>query len=169
MAKLKIVKYGEDDVLRKVSREVDTITPRILTLLDDMAETMHEANGCGLAAPQVGVLRRIVVIEVEDGELLELINPTIIAFAGEQYEQEGCLSIPENWPYTKRPMHVTVRAMNRKGEIFEISGSGLLARAFCHEIDHLDGKLMIDREAPADKIPSDAELTARKKARRRSR
>lgn len=169
MAKLKIVKYGEDDILRKVSREVETITPRILTLLDDMIETMHEANGCGLAAPQVGVLRRIVVIEVEEGEIIELINPSIIAFAGEQYEQEGCLSIPENWPYTKRPMHVTVRAMNRKGEIFEISGSGLLARAFCHEIDHLDGKLMIDRKAPADKIPTEEEEQTHKKARRRSR
>ena len=169
MAKLKIVKYGEDDILRKVSREVETITPRILTLLDDMIETMHEANGCGLAAPQVGVLRRIVVIEVEEGEIIELINPSIIAFAGEQYEQEGCLSIPENWPYTKRPMHVTVRAMNRNGETFEVSGSGLLARAFCHEIDHLDGKLMIDRIAPADKIPSEEEQQARRKARRRSK
>ena len=168
MAKLKIVKYG-DETLRKVSREVDKITPRILTLLDDMIETMHDANGCGLAAPQVGVLRRIAIVEDEELGIIEMINPTIIAFAGEQYEQEGCLSIPDTWPYTKRPMHVTVRAMNRKGEIFEVSGSELLARAFCHEIDHLDGKRMIDREAPADKIPSDEELTARKKARRRSR
>ena len=143
MAKLNIIKYG-DETLRKVSREVTEITPRILTLLDDMAQTMHEANGCGLAAPQVGVLRRIVVVEVEEGELIEMINPTIIAFAGEQYEQEGCLSVPEEWPYTKRPMHVTVRAMNRKGEIYEVSGSDLLARAFCHEIDHLDGKLFVD-------------------------
>jgi peptide deformylase len=166
MAKLNIIKYG-DETLRKVSREVTEITPRILTLLDDMAQTMHEANGCGLAAPQVGVLRRIVVVEVEEGELIEMINPTIIAFAGEQYEQEGCLSVPEEWPYTKRPMHVTVRAMNRKGETFEVSGSGLLARAFCHEIDHLDGKLMIDRKAPADKIPSEEEQEERRKARKR--
>ncbi len=168
MAKLNIIKYG-DETLRKVSREVTEITPRILTLLDDMAETMHEANGCGLAAPQVGVLRRIVVVEVEEGELIEMINPTIIAFAGEQYEQEGCLSVPEEWPFTKRPMHVTVRAMNRKGETFEVSGSGLLARAFCHEIDHLDGKLMIDRKAPADKIPSEEEQEERRKARKRRR
>ena len=166
MAKLNIIKYG-DETLRKVSREVTEITPRVLTLLDDMAQTMHEANGCGLAAPQVGVLRRIVVVEVEEGELIEMINPTIIAFAGEQYEQEGCLSVPEEWPYTKRPMHVTVRAMNRKGETFEVSGSGLLARAFCHEIDHLDGKLMIDRKAPADKIPSEEEQEERRKARKR--
>ena len=98
-----------------------------------------------------------------------VINPQIIAFAGEQYEQEGCLSVPEEWPYTKRPMHVTVRAMNRNGEIFEVSGSELLARAFCHEIDHLDGKLMIDRKAPADKIPSEEEQEARRKARKRRR
>ena len=98
-----------------------------------------------------------------------MINPTIIAFAGEQYEQEGCLSVPEEWPFTKRPMHVTVRAMNRKGETFEVSGSGLLARAFCHEIDHLDGKLMIDRKAPADKIPSEEEQEERRKARKRRR
>ena len=143
MAKLKIVKVG-DDVLRKVCRPVENITPRILTLLDDMAETMRDANGVGLAAPQVGVLRRIVVIEVEEGQLIELINPKIIAFSGEQQEQEGCLSVPNKWGTTKRPMHVTVRALNRKGETFDISGSGLLARAFCHEIDHLDGKLFTD-------------------------
>ena len=166
MAKLNIIKYG-DETLRKVSREVTEITPRILTLLDDMIETMHEANGCGLAAPQVGVLRRIVVVETEESGLIEMINPQIIAFAGEQYEQEGCLSVPEEWPYTKRPMHVTVRAMNRHGETFEVSGSELLARAFCHEIDHLDGKLMIDRKAPADKIPSEEEQEVRRKARKR--
>lgn len=168
MAKLNIVKYG-DEVLRKVSREVTEITPRILTLLDDMAETMRDANGCGLAAPQVGILRRIAIVEVEEGQLIEMINPTIIAFAGEQYEQEGCLSVPDSWPYTKRPMHVTVRALNRHGETFEVNGSDLLARALCHEIDHLDGKLMIDRKAPADKIPSEEELEARKRVRRRSR
>ena len=168
MAKLNIIKYG-DETLRKVSREVTEITPRILTLLDDMIETMHEADGCGLAAPQVGVLRRIVIVETEESGLIEMINPQIIAFAGEQYEQEGCLSVPEEWPYTKRPMHVTVRAMNRKGEIFEVSGSELLARAFCHEIDHLDGKLMIDRPAPRDKIPTEEEVQERRRARRKAR
>lgn len=143
MAKLKIVKYG-DETLRKVCRPVDKITPRIITLLDDMLETMHAADGVGLAAPQVGVLRRIVVIEVEEGEVYELINPRIVAFAGEQQEQEGCLSVPGRWGITKRPMHVTVRALNRHGEEIQVSGSGLLARAFCHELDHLDGKLFID-------------------------
>ena len=143
MAKLKIVKYG-DETLRKVCRPVDKITPRIITLLDDMLETMHAADGVGLAAPQVGVLRRIVVIEVEEGQVYELINPRIVAFAGEQQEQEGSLSVPGRWGITKRPMHVTVRAINRHGEEIQVSGSGLLARAFCHELDHLDGKLFID-------------------------
>lgn len=144
MAIRNIVKYG-DETLRKVCRPVEEITPRILTLLDDMAETMRAANGCGLAAPQVGVLRRIAVVETEPGELIELINPKIIAFAGEQREQEGCLSIPEKWGITVRPAHVTVRATNRRGEEFEVTGSGLLARALCHEIDHLDGKLFVDK------------------------
>ena len=143
MAKLQIRKVG-DEALRKVCRPVDAITPRILTLLDDMVETMRAADGVGLAAPQVGVLRRIVVIEVEPGEVIELINPKIIAFSGEQDGQEGCLSVPGRWGLVKRPQNVTVRAMNRKGEWFEVSGSDLLARAFCHEIDHLDGKLFID-------------------------
>ena len=144
MAKLKIVKHG-DETLRKVCRPVEKITPRIITLLDDMIETMHAADGVGLAAPQVGVLRRIAIVEVEDGQLYELINPRIVAFAGEQQEQEGCLSIPGRWGITKRPMHVTVRAFNRYGEEYEVSGSELLARAFCHEIDHLDGIVFTQR------------------------
>ena len=143
MAKLKIVKIG-DDTLRKCCRPVDNITPRMHTLLDDMVETMRAANGCGLAAPQVGILRRIVVIEVEPGEVIELINPKIIAYSGEQREEEGCLSIPGRAGITTRPMHVTVRALDRNGKTVEYTGSGLLARAFCHELDHLDGKLFID-------------------------
>ena len=143
MAKLKIVKVG-DDALRKVCRPVDAITPRIITLLNDMTETMRAADGVGLAAPQVGVLRRIVVIETPDDGLIELINPKIIAYSGDQEGEEGCLSVPGRWGVVKRPMHVTVRAMNRKGEVVDITGSGLLARAFCHELDHLDGKLYID-------------------------
>ena len=143
MAKLKILKVG-DSTLRKVCRPVDTVTPRICTLIDDMIDTMRAADGVGLAAPQVGVLRRIVVIETPDEGLIELINPKIIAFSGEQESEEGCLSVPGRWGVTRRPMHVTVRAMNRKGETFDITGSGLLAKAFCHEIDHLDGKLYLD-------------------------
>ena len=144
MAKLQIRKLG-DDALRKSCRPVDAITPRVLTLLDDMVETMRAANGCGLAAPQVGILRRIVVVEVEPGEVYELINPKIIAFSGEQDGQEGCLSVPGQWCMVKRPMNVTVRAMNRHGETVEITGSELLARCFCHELDHLDGTLYIDK------------------------
>ena len=143
MAKLRIVKYG-DEVLRKTCRPVDTVTPRIKTLLDDMVETMRAADGCGLAAPQVGILRRIAVVEVEPGEVYEMINPKIVARAGTQEETEGCLSLPGKWGTTRRPMHVTVRSTNRDGEVVEASGSGLLARAFCHEIDHLDGVLFID-------------------------
>ena len=143
MAILQIVKEG-DPTLRKISRPVEEITPRILRLLDDMADTMRHANGCGLAAVQVGVLRRVVVIEVAEGELIELINPRIVASAGKQHEQEGCLSLPGKWGKTRRPRHVTVRALNRNGEEVEYRGSDLLARAFCHELDHLDGKLFTD-------------------------
>ena len=143
MAKLKIVKFG-DPLLRKVSRPVEEITPRILTLLDDMTETMRAAEGCGLAAVQVGVLRRIAVIEVEEGKVYELINPKIIAFAGEQEEAEGCLSNPGRGGITKRPKAVTVRATDRYGKEFELRGTDLLARAICHECDHLDGKLYTD-------------------------
>ena len=154
MAKLKIVKVG-DDVLRKKCRPVEEINPRILRLLDDMVETMHEANGVGLAAPQVGVLRRIVVIEVEEGNVIELINPKIIAYAGEQTGTEGCLSVPGKWGTVTRPMHVTVRATNRLGEEFELTGSELLARAICHELDHLDGKLYIDVATDIESVPAE--------------
>ena len=143
MAKLKILKVG-DETLRKVCRPVDAITPRIQRLLDDMVDTMRAADGVGLAAPQVGVLRRVVVIETPDEGLFELINPKIIAYAGEQESEEGCLSVPGRWGMTKRPMHVTVKATDRDGNTVEINGSGLLAKALCHEIDHLDGKLYID-------------------------
>ena len=148
MAILKIVKFGEP-TLRKVSRPVDEITPRIITLLDDMIDTMREAGGCGLAAPQVGVLRRIAVIEVEEGKVYELINPKIIAYAGEQREQEGCLSNPGEYGITKRPKAVTVRATDRHGNEYELNGTDLLARAICHECDHLDGKLYTDVQIEA--------------------
>ena len=148
MAILKIVKFGEP-TLRKVSRPVDEITPRIITLLDDMIDTMRAAGGCGLAAPQVGVLRRIAVIEVEEGKVYELINPKIIAYAGEQREQEGCLSNPGQYGITKRPKAVTVRATDRHGKEYELNGTDLLARAICHECDHLDGKLYTDVQIEA--------------------
>lgn len=145
MAILKIVKKDtEEAFLRKKSRPVEQITDRTRMLLDDMVETMRNANGCGLAAVQVGILRRIVVIETEEG-LFELINPRIIAKAGEQISEEGCLSVPGEWGMTRRPMHVTARALNRDGEEIEIVASGLLAKAICHELDHLDGILYTDK------------------------
>lgn len=145
MAILHIVtKKENEEFLRKKSREVTEITPRILTLLDDMVQTMRKANGCGLAAVQVGILRRIVVIETEEG-LFEFINPKIIAMSGEQEGEEGCLSLPGEWGITKRPQHVTVRALNRNGEIFEVTGHDLLAKAMCHELDHLDGIIYTDK------------------------
>ena len=143
MAILNIVKFG-DPLLRKVSKPVTEITPRIITLLDDMIETMRKAEGCGLAAVQVGVLRRIVVIEIEEGEVYVLINPRIIAYSGNQEECEGCLSNPGKYGITKRPAAVTVRALDRHGKEYDLHGEGLLARAICHECDHLDGKLYTD-------------------------
>lgn len=143
MAILNIVKDG-DPVLRAKCREVEEITPRIITLLDDMKDTLHKANGAGLAAPQVGVRRRICIVEVEDGETIELINPVITEREGEQIELEGCLSLPDVWGYTKRPMRVTVKALDRNGNEFTVTGTELKARALCHEIDHLDGILYKD-------------------------
>ena len=142
MALLTIVKDG-DPVLRQTSRPVEKITPRILRLLDDMRDTLIDADGAGLAAPQVGVLRRIVLVHVED-TMYELINPEIIERDGRQRKVEGCLSVPGKWGIVERPKTVTVRAMNRDGETVEYTGTGLLARAFCHELDHLDGKLYTD-------------------------
>lgn len=139
--------YGKDDVLRKKSKPVEKIDKRILELLDDMAETMRHADGVGLAAPQVGILRRVVVIDVGEG-LIELINPEIVEFSGEQRGAEGCLSIPGIRGEVIRPEKVKVKALNRKGEQIEIIGTGLLARALCHEIDHLDGILFIDKAVP---------------------
>ena len=143
MALRNIVKEG-DEVLRKKCRAVDKIDDRILTILDDMAETLYDSGGVGLAAPQVGILRRIVVIDVGEG-LIELINPEIIEKDGEVSDSEGCLSIPGKYGGVVRPAYVKVKALNRQGEEAEYEGTELLARAFCHEIDHLDGILYIDR------------------------
>lgn len=143
MAIRNIVKEG-DSVLTKVSRKVDKFDERLWTLIDDMAETLHKEQGAGLAAPQVGVLRRVVVIDVGGG-VIELVNPEIIEKSGEQREVEGCLSCPGQWGITKRPMFVMVKAQDRNGKEFKMSGEGLLAKAFCHEIDHLDGILFKQR------------------------
>ena len=143
MALRQIVKIGEP-VLRKKSKVVKEINDRIIELLDDMADTMYEADGVGLAAPQVGILKRVVVIDIGDG-LIELINPEIIETEGEYLDNEGCLSVPGECGDVLRPYRVKVRAQNRFGETVEIEGEELLARAFCHEIDHLDGILYIDK------------------------
>ena len=155
MAKLNIVVEG-DSVLRGKCRPVEEITPRIKTLIDDMVETMRDANGVGLAAPQVGVRRRIVVVECEEGEVFEMINPEIIEKSGSQTEIEGCLSVPGKYGYTNRPMEVTVKYTDKDGNERTAKGTGLKARAFCHEIDHLDGILYIDHAQMVD--PDDIEV-----------
>lgn len=143
MATRKIVKEG-DDTLRKISRPVNEIDKRTKILLDDMAETMYAAEGVGLAAPQVGILRRLVVIDVGEG-LLELINPVIVSAEGAEVGVEGCLSIPGRRCTVERPTKVVVHALNRRGREIEVTGTGLLARCLCHEIDHLDGILYVDK------------------------
>lgn len=143
MALRNIRKYG-DEILRKKSRKVDEINNRILTLIADMEETMYDAQGVGLAAPQVGILKRIVVIDVGEG-MLRLINPEIISQEGSQIDTEGCLSVPGEQGEVERPNKVKVKAQNEKGEEIVIEGEDLLARALCHEIDHLDGILFVDK------------------------
>lgn len=128
--------------LHKKCRTVENYDKRLAILLGDMADTLREANGVGLAAIQVGVLKRVVVIDVGDG-IRELVNPVILEKSGEQEAMEGCLSIPGKWGMTKRPSHVKVRAQDRNGNTFEYEGEGLLATASCHEIDHLDGVLFL--------------------------
>ena len=139
MAIRNVVKEG-DDVLRKSARPVIEFNKRLHTLLDDMAETMYATNGVGLAANQVGILRRVVVIDVGEG-LIELVNPEIVEKSGNQQEVEGCLSSPGEYGITSRPMRVKVEAFDRNGNEVSYEGEGLLARAFCHELDHLDGVL----------------------------
>ena len=143
MAIRNIVKEG-DPILRKTSRSVLQFDDRLAQLLDDMLDTMYDAEGVGLAGPQVGILKRVCVIDIGEGPI-ELVNPVIEKEEGEQFEVEGCLSLPGQSGVTKRPMKVTVRAQNRKGESYILSGEGLLARAFCHEIDHLNGILYKDK------------------------
>ena len=138
------IRVKGDEVLRKKCKPVESIGKREMIILQDMADTMYKADGVGLAAPQVSILKRVVVIDIGEG-LLELINPEIIATSGEQIDAEGCLSIPGEDGEVKRPYVVRVRAQDRNGNTFEIEGEELLARAFCHEIDHLDGILYVDK------------------------
>lgn len=159
MAIRKIVELG-DEALRKVCKPMTKYDLRLHTLLKDMADTMYRANGVGLAAPQVGILRRVVVIDVGEG-IVELINPVIIERSEEtQTGGEGCLSLPGRQAIVTRPMRVKVKANDRKGREFEVEGEGLFARALCHELDHLDGRLYIDvmdRELTREEIEKQSE------------
>ena len=143
MALRTIRKFG-DDVLRKKCREIDEIDERLLTLIEDMKETMYEAEGVGLAAPQVGILKRLFVIDIGEGALV-FINAEILETSGSQTDEEGCLSLPGETKEVIRPNYVKARALNEKGEEFEIEAEELLARAILHEYDHLNGTLFIDR------------------------
>lgn len=138
------IRVDGDEVLRKTCKPVEKMTPRLQTLIDDMFDTMYEANGVGLAAPQVGILKRIVVIDVCDGDAYCLINPEIIASDGEQEGDEGCLSLPGLVGKVIRPNHVVCKALDRDMKEITVEGEGLLARAICHELDHLDGVLYKD-------------------------
>ncbi len=137
---LRTIFTEKDPALHKVCRPVEKFDERLAALLEDMKETLLDAGGVGLAAPQVGILRRIVVIDGED-EMLELINPELLETSGEQEGPEGCLSVPGEWGLVKRPYFAKVRAQDRHGEWFEVEGEELMARCFCHELEHLDGHL----------------------------
>lgn len=143
MAIRNIVKEG-DPILNKKCHKVEKFDEKLAVLIDDMAETLALSGGVGLAAPQVGILRRVVVIDVGQG-VIELVNPVITESSGMQETLEGCLSCPNQWGITRRPKNVTVKAQNRNGEEFTISGEDLLAKAFCHELDHLDGILFKEK------------------------
>ena len=142
---LRNVRLDGDEILRKKSREVEKIDDRILTILDDMVDTMYDKDGVGLAAPQIGILKRLVVIDVDGENLYKMINPRIIKQSGEEIDEEGCLSVPEKRGEVARPSKVTAEYTDINGELKVLEGEGLLARCICHEIDHLDGILFIDK------------------------
>ena len=143
------IRLSGDEILRKTSREVEEVTDIIRELLDDMVETMHKYNGVGLAAPQVGILKRVIVIDLYDGEEpLQLVNPKIIKAKGKQEVEEGCLSFPNEYAKMVRPKEVTVEALDRDGKKVIITGKDLLAQALAHEIDHLNGILFVDNMIP---------------------
>ena len=153
----KIVEQG-DECLTKVCRPVTDFNARLRTLLDDMTETLQNAGGAGLAAPQVGVLRRVcIVMDMDTEEYIELVNPEIVAQEGSQNGLAGCLSIPGKWGLVERPAHVRVRAQDRNGEWFEVEGDGMTARCFCHELEHLDGHMYTEH---IDRFLTDEEVEA---------
>lgn len=152
---LRKILTDEDPVLHKKCHPVTVFDQKLWTLLDDMKETLAESNGVGLAAPQIGILRRVVVVVDDEGEMLELVNPEIIAQDGEQTGFEGCLSVPGRWGVVTRPMYATVRAQDRNGNRYEVDGEELVARCFCHELEHLDGHLFSEH---CDKLYTTEEL-----------
>ncbi len=143
MSLRKILTQG-DPTLAKTCRPVEKFDQKLHWLLDDLKETLENAGGVGLAAPQIGILRRVVVVEDENEELLELVNPVIVSQEGEQGGWEGCLSVPNQYGWVTRPSLVTVRAQDRDGKFFEVSGEEMVARCFCHELEHLDGHLFVE-------------------------
>ena len=152
---LRTILEDRDPALHKVCRPVTRFDQRLWDLLDDLKETLADANGAGLAAPQVGILRRAVIVVNDQDEMLELVNPEILAQEGEQEGLEGCLSLPGKWGYVKRPEWVKVKAQDRTGAWFEVEGTGLTARCFCHELSHLDGHLyseLCDRLYTSDEL-----------------
>ena len=146
-----------DPTLGKVSRPVEKFDERLAVLLDDMKETLAAANGAGIAAPQIGILRRAVIVVDENDRMLELVNPTLIHVEGEQEGLEGCLSVPGKYGVVTRPLRATVRAQDRHGNFFEVTGEEIVARCFCHELEHLDGHLFVER---TDRLYTVEELDA---------
>lgn len=150
---LRKIRTEEDPVLRKISKPVVAFDGKLGVLLGDMKDTLQKADGVGLAAVQIGILRRVVIIDVGDKHgFIELINPEIIERRGEQKESEGCLSLPRKFGITSRPMYVKFKAQDRRGNWYEMEGEGLFARCVCHELDHLDGHIFTDRLAPGERI-----------------
>ena len=157
---LRKVRIQGDSVLTKVCRPVEKMTPRIKTLIEDMLDTMYDADGVGLAAPQVGVLRRVVVIDVGEGPIV-MVNPEIIESDGSQTGEEGCLSLPGKSGVVTRPNHVKARAYNENMELYEIEGEELMARAICHELDHLEGHMYTEKvEGPLHDVTAEEEEEA---------
>lgn len=162
----------KDPALHKKCHYITKFDEKLWTLLDDLKETLADAGGAGLAAPQVGIVRRAVIVITADDEMLELINPEIVAQEGEQDGLEGCLSVPGMWGYVKRPMKVRVKAQDRNGQWFEAEGEEIVARCFCHEIEHLDGHVFsehTDRLYTGDEIEEMQEKEERRSRRRRRR
>ena len=151
------IRYIGDDILKKKCKPVAKMTPATKELIEDMFDTMYEARGVGLAAPQVGILRRAVIVVDGDDQMLELVNPEIVDQKGEQDGLEGCLSVPGKWGYVKRPEWVKVKAQDRTGQWFEVEGTGITARCFCHELAHLDGHLYVEL---TDRLYTGEELDA---------